>query len=181
MMTYKGYTAAVEFDEDAGVFSGRVTNVRDVITFVGKSVDELRAEFRASVDDYLAFCEERGEEPEKPYSGRFLVRISPEQHRMIANAAARAGVSLNAWVTHALRSAIGRSSKPSLAVEYATARSDLQAVVHAVPPRSAKPIFGSALSLRSLAAQTRGARKSVDLGDLANQSTGEWRVVGADA
>ena len=69
MMTYKGYKAAAEFDDEAMVFSGEVVGVRDVITFQGKSVEELERTFQNSVDDYLDMCRERGEEPDKPFSG----------------------------------------------------------------------------------------------------------------
>jgi predicted HicB family RNase H-like nuclease len=101
-MKYKGYVAEVEFDEKAGLFHGEVINLRDVITFEGKTVDELRQAFQDSVDDYLEFCAERGEEPEKPYSGRFVVRIEPELHRRIAVEARRRGMSINALVGEVL-------------------------------------------------------------------------------
>ena len=77
MMTYKGYEAAVEYDEDAEIFHGEVMNLRDVITFQGRSVAELKKAFAGSVEDYLAFCKKRGEEPEKPLSGQFVVRTEP--------------------------------------------------------------------------------------------------------
>src|SRR4030067_390141 len=80
MMEYQGYLAKVEFDEDAEVFHGEVINLRDVITFEGKSVSELRRAMRESVTDYLAFCHERNEDPDKPFSGRLLVRIDPALH-----------------------------------------------------------------------------------------------------
>ncbi|WP_304459456.1 type II toxin-antitoxin system HicB family antitoxin [Alicyclobacillus sendaiensis] len=102
MMTYKGYMAHVEYDDEAKVFHGEVINTRDVITFQGRSVDELEQAFRDSVDDYLDFCRERGEEPEKPYSGQFVVRVSPDVHRDIALAAKRAGKSMNAWIAECL-------------------------------------------------------------------------------
>ena len=102
MMEYRGYQATVEFDDQAGVFHGQVINTRDVITFQGKSVASLRSELKASVEDYLAFCAARGEEPEKPFSGRFVLRMAPELHRRIAGASALAGVSLNAWVVRQL-------------------------------------------------------------------------------
>jgi predicted HicB family RNase H-like nuclease len=105
MMEYKGYLGRVEYDDEAGVFHGEVVNLRDVITFQGESVDELRRAFRESVDDYLAFCAARGEEPEKPYSGTFTVRIPPELHRDIALRARMAGKSLNGWVTDLLEQA----------------------------------------------------------------------------
>jgi predicted HicB family RNase H-like nuclease len=68
-MEYKGYIGQVAFDDEASIFHGKVINTRDVITFQGKSVAELKKAFRDSVDDYLAFCSERGEEPDKPFSG----------------------------------------------------------------------------------------------------------------
>lgn len=68
-MEYKGYVGKVEFDDDAEIFHGEVLDTRDVITFQGKSVGELRQAFRDSIDDYLAFCEQRGESPDKPFSG----------------------------------------------------------------------------------------------------------------
>jgi len=98
MMEYKGYFAKVEFDDEANIFHGEVLNLRDVVTFQGKTVDELREAFRDSVEDYLEFCAERGEEPEKPYSGKFIVRVDPELHKIIAVQARKDGKSLNSWV-----------------------------------------------------------------------------------
>lgn len=108
MMEYKGYVGKVEFDDEALIFHGEVVNTRDVITFQGTSVAELTRSFRESVDDYLKFCHERGEEPEKPFSGQFVTRISPELHRQVNLAAAISGKSLNAWVTEQLQSAVER-------------------------------------------------------------------------
>lgn len=91
MMQYKGYMARIEFDEEANIFHGEIVNIRDVITFQGKSVEELKKTFRDSVNDYLEFCDQRNEAPEKPFSGRFTVRLSPEQHRKVILAAEKAG------------------------------------------------------------------------------------------
>ena len=102
-MTYKGYQAKVELDEDAGIFHGEVINTRDVITFQGTSVHELKQAFADSVDDYLEFCASRGEDPEKPFSGKILVRVPPELHREIMREARLEGKSLNAWVLERLR------------------------------------------------------------------------------
>jgi predicted HicB family RNase H-like nuclease len=85
-----------------------VINLRDVITFQGRSIDELKCAFSESVDDYLTFCKARGEEPEKPFSGQFIVRAEPSLHKAMASAAKRAGVSLNKWVTAALERAVTR-------------------------------------------------------------------------
>jgi predicted HicB family RNase H-like nuclease len=102
MMEYKGYMGNIEFDDQAGIFHGEVVNTRDVITFQGRSVSELRKAFRDSVDDYLEFCAERGEKPDKPYSGQFITRLDPDLHRNIAVAAAISGQSLNSWVSEQL-------------------------------------------------------------------------------
>lgn len=115
-MEYKGYTAQVEFDDAAGLFHGRVLNLRDVITFQGTTVDELRQELAASIEDYLEWCAERGEAPEKPCSGKFVVRLEPELHRDIIVAAEFSHQSLNSWVADALQEAVtakSRKPKPS--------------------------------------------------------------------
>ena len=101
----EGCLARIEFDDDANIFHGEVINIRDVITFQGKSVDELRQAFEDSVEDYLAFCVERGEEPERPFSGRLTVRLSPEQHRKIILAAEKAGKGIEMWAAEALTQA----------------------------------------------------------------------------
>ena len=106
-MTYKGYVGVVRLDEDAELFSGEVVNTRDVITFQGKSVDELKKAFRDSVDDYLDFCKSRNEEPEKPFSGRLTIRLSPERHRKIVLAAEQSGKEVNVWAAEVLAQAVG--------------------------------------------------------------------------
>lgn len=108
MMEYKGYIGKVEFDDEAGIFHGEVVNTRDVITFQGKSVAELKKAFRESVDDYLAFCAARGEQPDKAFSGQFVTRIPPELHRQVNLAASLSGKSLNAWVADQLKAAVAR-------------------------------------------------------------------------
>jgi predicted HicB family RNase H-like nuclease len=102
-MKYKGYTGVAEFDDEAGVIFGHVIGLRDVITFQGESVAELIKAFHNSVDVYLEFCESRGESPEKPFSGQFVVRIEPELHRDLSNAAEAQGISLNSLVVARLR------------------------------------------------------------------------------
>ena len=106
MMEYKGYIGKVEFDDEAEVFHGEIINTRDVITFQGKSVSELTKAFHESIDDYLSFCKQRGETPEKPFSGQFVTRIPPELHRQVNVAAVLAGKSLNAFVTEQLQVAV---------------------------------------------------------------------------
>jgi len=110
-MEYKGYFAKVEFDEEANIFHGEVINLRDVITFEGSTVDELRQAFQDSVDDYLEFCAERGEDPDKPYSGKFVVRVEPELHKNIAIEARKKGTSINTLVSEALSKALEESTQ----------------------------------------------------------------------
>ena len=105
MMTYKGYTASLEVDVEAGILFGQVLDINDVITFKGQTIDEARQEFQNSVDDYLAFCEELGEEPDKPFSGKLPFRTTPEHHRKIFIAAKKAGKSINAWIDEILTTA----------------------------------------------------------------------------
>ena len=106
MMEHKGYLGKVEFDAEAAIFHGEVINTRDVITFQGESVSELSRAFRDSIDNYLAFCAERGELPDKPFSGQFATRVSPELHRHISLAATMADMSLNAWVVEQLQAGV---------------------------------------------------------------------------
>ena len=102
MMEYNGYIGNVEYDADAKIFHGEVINTKDVITFQGKSVDELETAFKESIQDYIAWCEEEGESPEKPYSGKFNVRLSPELHREVAIHAKKNNLSINKFVEKAL-------------------------------------------------------------------------------
>ncbi len=104
MMEHKGYySGKVTLDDDAGIFHGEIVGTRDIITFQGKSAAQLKKAFKDSVNDYLAFCSERGKEPERAFSGRFLLRIAPEEHRMVSAAAQSSGDSINAWIAHTIK------------------------------------------------------------------------------
>ena len=102
MMTYKGYSGSVRFDDEAELFHGEVIGLRDVVTFQGRAVDELKQAFHDSIDDYLEFCESRSEDPDKPFSGRFLLRVDPVLHRRLAQLSADDGESLNNWIASRL-------------------------------------------------------------------------------
>jgi predicted HicB family RNase H-like nuclease len=101
-MKYKGYTAQIEIDEIAGILFGKVLDIRDTITFQGNTVKELEREFHNSVEDYLSWCEELGEQPDKPFSGKLPFRTTPENHRQIYLAAKKAHKSINAWMDEVL-------------------------------------------------------------------------------
>ena len=113
MMEYKGYFGKVEFDDEANIFYGEVINLRDVVIFQGETVKDLRKAFRESIDDYLEFCAVRGEEPEKPYSGKFVVRVEPELHKIISIEAKKTGKSLNTWVSDNLSKIIHETTQQS--------------------------------------------------------------------
>ena len=96
MLEYRGYFGTVEADD--GIFVGRVTGLRDVITFEGTTFSQVEQAFRDSIEDYLAFCAERGESPDRSYSGKIPLRVSPKAHRRAAMHAHAAGMSLNQWI-----------------------------------------------------------------------------------
>lgn len=102
LMNHDGYLALIDFDEESGLLRGEVVNSSSVVTFYGASITELRAEFATSMQVYLDVCKEKEIQPEKPFSGKFMVRIDPDAHRAIALAAARAHLSVNKWVAEAL-------------------------------------------------------------------------------
>jgi len=108
MLNYKGYTGQIEIDLEQGMLCGRVIDIKDVVTFKGATVEQARQEFEKSVDDYLEFCAELGEEPDKPFSGKLPFRTTPENHRKIYVAAKRVGKSINAWMDEALKEAAER-------------------------------------------------------------------------
>lgn len=73
----KGYIGTVEFDPDDKILFGKVLGVNDLISYEGGSVAELESDFKAAINDYLDMCKKKGRGPEKTFSGRFNVRISP--------------------------------------------------------------------------------------------------------
>ena len=105
-MTYSGYTARVEFDERDNIFVGRVLGLRSIISFHGQTVKQLRSEFSAAVDDYVADCGAQGVSPEKPASGKLLLRVPPEIHSKALIKAHATGKSLNQWAMEALERAV---------------------------------------------------------------------------
>ncbi len=109
-MSYKGYTARLQFDERDNIIVGRILGIRSIISFHGETVAELRAEFEKSVDDYVCECEELGLKPEKPASGKLLLRVPPEVHGKALVVSQAAGKSLNQWVSEVLQNAVNAES-----------------------------------------------------------------------
>ena len=105
-MSHKGYTARVEYDERDDIFVGRILGIRSIISFHGETVAQLRSEFELAVKEYLADCKREGVHPEKPASGKLLLRVPPEVHGRALVAAQAAGKSLNQWATEVLQHAV---------------------------------------------------------------------------
>ena len=106
ILTYKGYQGHFEYDANADLFHGDVLHITDVVTFQGRSIDELKIALADSIEDYFDMCNEVGKLPQKPFSGRFNVRFSPELHQKAAQSAAGAGISLNNWIVNTVEKAI---------------------------------------------------------------------------
>src|SRR5690606_33322249 len=107
VMTYKGYSARIEYDDEDGIIFGQIVGIRDGVGFHAESVDDLRSAFHEAVDDYIETRAKVGKEPQKPYSGKMMFRVSPDVHRKAAIAAELSGKSLNQWAEEALAKAAG--------------------------------------------------------------------------
>ena len=112
IMTYKGYIGKVELDEEENELHGRVVSTGDVITFIGRTVQEAKRALKESVDAHLAFCAEQGIEPGKPYSGKVLLRIAPELHALLVARAAVEDQSLNEYVKAVLERDAAKPASP---------------------------------------------------------------------
>lgn len=109
MLRYKGYTGIVQFDDEAMIFHGEVVGLRDVITFRGTTPAEIKDEFEKSIDGYLDWCRELGQEPEHPFSGNIHLRLKPELHAKLAVEAKTNGISLNLYINQTLQRAVGKT------------------------------------------------------------------------
>ena len=105
-MTYKGYAARIEYSAEDQCFVGHVAGINDVVGFHGESVAELRAAFEEATEDYLMTCAKLNRAPQKPYSGRLMLRVSPEMHAAVATAAQVSGKSINQWAVEAFTQAV---------------------------------------------------------------------------
>ncbi len=104
---YKGYTGNVEYDEEGNYFFGMVLGLtRDGISYEGNSADSLKKDFEESIDEYLDHCMEVGKQPEKPYSGKIVLRMTSKLHGIAAEKAASLGISLNEFITRAISAAL---------------------------------------------------------------------------
>lgn len=107
VMSYKGYSARIAYDDEDGILIGRIAGIEDGVGFHADNVEDLRTAFHEAVDDYLETCAKVGKAPQKPFSGRVMFRLDPEVHRKAALAAELAGKSLNQWAEEVLGRAAG--------------------------------------------------------------------------
>ncbi len=108
LLSYKTYTAKVEFDPEAQIFHGRVLDINATVTFEVESAKEVKREFEKSVDEYLSFCKKLGQLPDRPFKGNIAFRTNPETHREICLASAQADLSINSWMDRVLADAARR-------------------------------------------------------------------------
>ena len=107
-LRYKGYTGSVEYSEEECTFFGKVLGLRrDGITYEGSSAAEIKQDFEEAIDHYLETCREQGISPEKPYNGKFVLRMTPDLHGLAAERAAERGESINDFINEAIRAALG--------------------------------------------------------------------------
>jgi predicted HicB family RNase H-like nuclease len=106
VMSYEGYSARIEYSEDDGCFIGHLAGIRDIVGFHGDSVSELRSAFEEAVNDYLITCEKLNRSPQRPYSGKVMLRLDPNIHARAAMQAESQGKSLNAWAQETLAKAV---------------------------------------------------------------------------
>ncbi len=102
MMKYKGYIAHIEYDDDDSIFVGHLAGIKDIVGFHATTVSELEIAFHESVDNYIAISEETGRAVQKPYSGKLMLRVSPDIHAAVATAAQVHGKSINQWASEIL-------------------------------------------------------------------------------
>ena len=107
VMSHRGYQARIDYDDDDGIFTGRLAGIRDGVGFHADTVEALREAFHEAVEDYLETCARIGKEPQRAYSGQMMFRVNPEVHRRAAVAAELAGKSLNQWAEDVLGKAAG--------------------------------------------------------------------------
>ena len=105
MMKYKGYIARIEFDEEDRIFVGHLAGIKDIVGFHGTTVDELEVAFHESVDSYMTISKETGRPAQKPFSGKLMLRVTPDVHAAVATAAQVRGKSINQWASETLEKA----------------------------------------------------------------------------
>ncbi|MCR5430289.1 MAG: type II toxin-antitoxin system HicB family antitoxin [Eubacterium sp.] len=119
LLEYKGYYTKIEYSSEDNILFGQIEGIDDLVLFESDSLNNVEKEFHSAVDDYLAFCESEGDEPNKPYSGKFNVRIKPELHRELALRAYKDDISLNQTVEKAIEKYLKTPQKKKRRVKVA--------------------------------------------------------------
>lgn len=104
-MQFKGYAAQIIYSDNDACFIGHIAGIADIVGFHADNVAQLRHAFEEAVIDYLDTCEKAGRNPQKPASGKLMLRVPPEVHGAALVAAQVKGQSLNQWASNALREA----------------------------------------------------------------------------
>jgi predicted HicB family RNase H-like nuclease len=106
LMNVDGYHAKIDYDEETDQFRGEILGLSGGADFYGSSPEELRREFKKSLDVFLEVCKDQGIEPRRHYSGKFNLRIPPELHEKLAMTAEAQGKSLNSLAQEALQRSV---------------------------------------------------------------------------
>ena len=116
-LEYKGYKGSVEYSKEDNCLFGKVQGMsKALILYEGQTLDELRKDFEAGVDDYLEGCKADGVEPCKPYSGRLNLRMTSELHSRIAAFAASTGTTINDFINRAVQNELAHSYESGAAL-----------------------------------------------------------------
>ena len=109
-LQYKGYDGSVEYSAEDRILHGALRGIRDAVVYEGADVDSLESNFRAAVDEYLAFCTAEGKTPDQPFKGSFNIRVGPELHKRAALFAEANNQKLNTVVSKALEEFLTHAS-----------------------------------------------------------------------
>jgi len=103
ILKYKDFIATIQYSEEDEAFIGHIEGITSIVSFEGKSVDELKGAFKEAVESYLDFCKRKGiKEVQKSYTGAFNVRINSDLHRRAALTAKKMGTTLNGFIKKAI-------------------------------------------------------------------------------
>ena len=106
-LEYKGYKGTVEYSKEDDCLVGKVIGMyNNLILYEGKTLNDLKEDFRNAIDSYIASCEANGIAPRKPFSGKLVLRMSSELHGKVAMAAADSGATINEFINRTLSSAL---------------------------------------------------------------------------
>jgi predicted HicB family RNase H-like nuclease len=109
-LQHKGYDGSVLYSAEDRLLHGRILGIRDMVSYEGTDVTSLEENFKAAIDEYLAFCSVEGKTPDTPFKGSFNVRLSQDLHKRAALFAEEHNRKLNAVINDALREFLAKSA-----------------------------------------------------------------------